>query len=375
MALVSLLLAMLATGAARAAGKLTAFGSRAGFARFALTNAKWDAKANGLVYSGLAPSSNPGTPDLATIESPEISVAKGFDHLIPSWNATTPPGGYLFVHAQAKVDGVWTKWYKIAIWSRDNRPQPRTHFKDQDDDAARLDTDTLILKKRASAYRLKVELCSVDGAAYPTLRFLSAQVNNSSKTTANIAPVKKIWGTELDVPELSQLSVEGGNVWCSATSTAMVLGYWSRKLKKPEMTVGITEAAQSIFDEAWGGTGNWIFNTAYAGEFAGMRAYVTRFESVSQIEQWIAKGVPVIVSVDYTKLNRRNSDNVTGHLMVIRGFTRTGSAIFNDPWADFSKGQKVRKIFKRADLEYGWLGSNGSHGTVYLIHPEGWKGA
>ena len=67
-------------------------------------------------------------------------------------------------------------------------------------------------------------------------------------------PVKSVWGTELDVPYLCQLSVPGGNVWCSPASTAMVLGYWSKKLNRPEMTVGITETAAACRDHGWKGT-------------------------------------------------------------------------------------------------------------------------
>jgi hypothetical protein len=227
--------------------------------------------------------------------------------------------------------------------------------------------------KRADAVKVRYELRSTDGKTYPMLRFISVNVNDPVGWKEDIPSVKSAWGTELDVPYLCQLSVKGGSVWCSPTSTAMVLGYWSTKLNRPEMTVGITECAAGCLDHRWGGTGHWSFNTAYATEFAGMRAYVDRFSSISRIEWWIARGVPVIVSLDYTRLNRRNSDKITGHLMVIRGFTKDGDPIFNDPWAHLDKGGQLRKVFKRADLEYGWLGPDASEGTVYIIYPEGYK--
>jgi len=149
----------------------------------------------------------------------------------------------------------------------------------------------------------------------------------------------------------------------------MVLGYWSKKLNRPDLKLGITETAHGVYDEAWRGTGNWVFNTAFAGEFEGIRAYVTRFDGIHEIEQCILEGVPVIVSVDYNKLNRRKTEVGMGHLMVVRGFTRFGNVIFNDPWARLDKGQKVRKIFSRSDLQAAWLGNKGSHGTVYIIRP------
>ncbi|MGC8864024.1 MAG: peptidase C39 family protein [Armatimonadota bacterium] len=350
-----------------AAERLFSFSGERAFSRFAMTRAKWDSKTKGVVFH---PDSCPDALAAGIVESPEVPVRPGFDHAIISWNASTLPGSYLNIYLQAKIDDQWTPWYRMGLWNRDGRPQTRTSFKGQEDERARVDTDTLILKKPAQALRARVELCTVDGSVYPTLRFLAVSVTDTTKPRPDPRPYRRAWGVDLNVPELCQLSVEGGRPWCSPTSTAMVLGYWARKLKRPELAVGITETAHGVFDEAWGGTGNWTFNTAFAGEFEGIRAYVTRFESISEIERLIAKGVPVIVSLNYNKLNRRKTEVSMGHLMVVRGFTRSGNPIFNDPWAHLDRGQKVRKIFKRADLERAWLGSDGSHGTVYVIAPE-----
>ncbi len=148
-----------------------------------------------------------------------------------------------------------------------------------------------------------------------------------------------------------------------------VLRYWGGKLGRPEMAgQGITDSAHAIHDTGFGGTGNWSFNVAFAGEHPGMRAFVTRFTSIAEIEQWIARGVPVIVSVDYTKL-RHGSGQRSGHLMVIRGFTDDGKPVFNDPGAGPNSG-RLRKIFTREDLEGAWLGPAGSWGTVYIIYPD-----
>lgn len=361
----ALLISASAAGIGDAREMLKVFSSKRDFGGFTLSNAKWDDSAKGLVVEADGADSSV----TALAHSPEVEVPASFNHLIVSWNASTPPGSYLVVHVQARIGGSWSGWYKMGLWNTDGRPQPRTSFKGQDDDLGRVDTDTLILKKPSDAYRVLVELRSVDGKAYPALRMIAVSVTDITKPLAD-KPFKGAWGRELDVPELCQLSVEGGNVWCSPTSTAMVLGYWAKKLKRPELTLGITETAKSVYDAAWRGTGNWVFNTAFAGEFEGIRGYVTRFEGLSQIERCISQGQPVIVSVNYNKLNRRQTEVGMGHLMVIRGFTKDGDVIFNDPWARVEKGQTVRKVVKRADAEYGWLGSNGSYGTVYIIGPE-----
>lgn len=293
----------------------------------------------------------------------------GFDQAIVSWNARTPPGSYLTVHLQARVDGNWTGWYRMGLWNTDGRPQPRTSFDDQDDEFGSVHTDTVVLEKRGDAIRARVELLSADGRTYPALRYLAVDVIDSSQPLPPDKPFRKAWGTELDVPEISQLSAEDGAGWCSAASTAMVLGYWSRKLNRPELDVRLAEAARGIHDEAWGGTGNWTFNTAYAGEFDGIRAYVMRFDSISRVEQWLASGVPVIVSATYHKMNPENPES-DGHLMVLRGFTANGDPIFNDPWTRLDRGETVRRVYSLQSFADAWLGPGGSHGTAYVIHPE-----
>lgn len=350
-------------------GSLVKFESAADFGCFTVSSAIWDSKAKCLQSTG------EGT----VIESPVIEVEQGFDNLIASWNAIAPLGSYLTVQAQARFGGDWTKWYTMAIWNRGGCKQHRTSVKGQEDEHGTVACDVLKLKKSADAFRLRVELASDDGVSYPGLKFLAANVIDSSVAPAGMPPVKSVWGTELDVPALCQISVEGGRGWCSPTSTAMLLSYWSRELKRPELKTGVTESAQNCHDEAWGGTGNWPFNTAFAGSHDGIRAYVTRFASVSQIERWIEKGIPVIVSLHSSKLRREDSDTDPGHLMVIRGFTSEGDPVFNDPWPRNGNGdddpreypfEDLRKVFKREDLEYAWLGPSNSSGTVYLIYPE-----
>ena len=75
----------------------------------------------------------------------------------------------------------------------------------------------------------------------------------------------------------------------------------------------------------WGGTGNWVFNTAYAGSFKGMRAYTTRLSDVAELEDWIARGIPVGLSLCYNRL-RGKSREPSGHLVVCVGFTENGDA-------------------------------------------------
>lgn len=338
--------------------------SRAAFAK----------QSNGVVFSGKIETKSGEDTTVGVIETPEIVAPKPFNEIVPSWNSYTPENAYLVVMAKMRIEGKWTRWYQIALYTTTDKPEPKKSYGDSDK-LAHCPVDTLIVKdgKRADACKLRFELRSLDGKTYPTLRLIAVNVNDPAGYREDVPSVKSVWGTELDVPYLCQLSVEGGSVWCSPTSTAMVLGYWANKLQRPELTVGILESAKNCKDNRWGGTGNWVFNTAYAAEFKGMQGILDRYSSISQIEQWIARGVPVVVSLNYSRLTRGKSKS-QGHLMVIRGFTKEGDPVFNDPFARLEKGEKLRKVFKRGDLEYAWLGPDGnSKGAVYIIHPEGYK--
>jgi hypothetical protein len=54
----------------------------------------------------------------------------------------------------------------------------------------------------------------------------------------------------------------GGNVWCSPTSTSMVLAYLDKYTGDCEPRV--RAAVDAVFDWVYDGHGNWPFNTAYA---------------------------------------------------------------------------------------------------------------
>ncbi len=372
--IISVVLTCFASSIGLAGSKLYTWSGEKQFSKCTFSKVAYSKEAGGLVFDSAAKVKDGEDEAVGVIETPEIATPKSFLELVTSWNSYTPKGSYMDVLAKVRIDGKWTRWYKLMLYTTTDEPESKKSYKDGDD-FAHCPVDILIVKnnKTANAFKLRYELKSTDGKNYPTLRMIAGNADDPKGYKEDITPVKSVWGTELDVPYLCQLSVEGGSVWCSPTSTAMVLGYWGNKTNRPELTVGITEAAKNCKDHRWGGTGNWVFNTAYAAEFKGIHAFVDRFSSVSQIEQWIAKGVPVIVSLNHNRLTRGKSSS-QGHLMVIRGFTKDGDPIFNDPWARLEKGEKLRKVFPRADLEYGWLGPEvPSKGAVYIIYPEDYK--
>ena len=134
-------------------------------------------------------------------------------------------------------------------------------------------------------------------------------------------------GTSLDVPALSQYLAthpsERG--WCSPASLAMLLAYWGESRE-------LSEVARAVYDERYGGTGNWAFNMAYASRF-GLRAAVTHVAGLDHAAAFIAAGIPLALSFAWASGELTNAplDRSAGHLAVLRGFTRDGHPQLNDP--------------------------------------------
>jgi Peptidase_C39 like family len=297
---------------------------------------------------------------------PEVSAGFDLDELIASWNAVTPDGTWVEVLVRAELDGRWTKWYNLGIWASGTDTVQRHSVRLQGDADGYVSVDTLVIgnkKAVVGAYQLSVRLFSADGLAVPSVRYLSAAysttpVKKSQPSVGNPAN----WGTLLPVPECSQMVYEGGNVWCSPTSTSMVVAYWMG-LGNCSLMPG---AADGIYDWVYDGTGNWPFNTAYAATF-GLQASVRRFTNMNEIESWVKQGVPVVFSYAWNKgdLTGAAVGSSSGHLSVIVGFDASGNPIVNDPAA--ATNEDVQRTYLRSELESLWLSNSG--GTVYLIKP------
>lgn len=91
--------------------------------------------------------------------------------------------------------------------------------------------------------------------------------------------------------------------------------------------------------------------------------------SLAKIEEFIAAGVPVVMSIAWKKgdLTNADVDQTNGHLVVLVGFDAQGNLIVNDPASPAN--ETVRRTYLRSEFEPLWLKSSG--GTVYLIYPPG----
>ncbi len=341
-----------------------------------------DPKAAGSYDSGIS-YYNGGSFYFGTLTSPVVTTKQEITTVISSWDAVTPTGTWLEVHVRALQSGSWTHWYDLPIWASDFSTIHRHSVDGQSDAGGSIATDTYFTGNvNATAYQLSYTLFTTSPATSLTIRRISAiasfDVTDASQFPV-VAPDKSAWGIDLPVPQRSQNLDQykglgfggGGEVWCSPTSTSMVAAYWSNLLHNPDLNKTVPETAQDVYDYTYDGTGNWPFNTAYTGAH-GLHTFVTRMYSLSQIEQWIKFGVPVVISIAFNAGQLPGATYSTGgHLMVVRGFTANGDVIADDPaMGGTTSDTGVRIVYPRAIFQSLWL--NASNGTVYINYPEFW---
>jgi uncharacterized protein YvpB len=301
-----------------------------------------------------------------SLTSPEVAPPMPWDELVVSWNIESGPGVVVRVEASAvTTNGEPTRFYRLADWTPDNLAEPRRSPPQERDAFGRVDVDTLRLTRPAKAAQVRITIeKTLPVSAKLTHVGLAFRNRGAELPKTPVAALSPL--APLDVPELSQADYPEQRGWCSPTSVAMVLGYWAETLHRPELAKDVPEVARGVFDRNYNGTGNWSFNAAYAGSFAGMRATVERLESLADIRRWLALGVPVVISGPYSLLANNPKASAAGHVIVVVGFTKNGDVIVNDPWAVRERGQAVRRVYDRDHVEAAWARSG--H-TVYLIRP------
>ena len=176
----------------------------------------------------------------------------------------------------------------------------------------------------------------------------------------------------------------GGEAWCSPTSTSMVVAYWGSSYgPTPAEYSWVTAAlgaghndpwvdytARAVYDYHYNGAGNWPFNAAYAAS-RGLVGDVTALHNLREAEPFIKAGIPLVASVAWES-NKLDTaiKSTNGHLMVIGGFTATGNVIAYDPAS--LDDSLVRHVYDREQFERAWIPASG--GIVYLIRPAGFVG-
>ena len=298
-----------------------------------------------------------------TLLSPVLKAPIAWNELVASWNVAASSNAVLRVEARGCWPDRQTKFYTLGVWSSD--PSARHSEGDQRDADGAVKTDTWITTRPGADIQLRL---TWSGAAnYPPIKFIGISLLDNRAPAETLPPNRSAWGRIIPTPELSQHDYADEEGWCSPTSLAMVLGRWGDELHRSELNMDVPTVVKGIYDNGFHGTGNWPFNTAFAGSFPGLRAYVARLSDLAELEDWIVAGIPVIISAPWHLLSPGREDTGAGHLSVCIGFTESGDVVINDPAANLQHGQPVRRVYKRQDVARAWRESGN---TVYLVYAE-----
>ncbi|MET8825466.1 peptidase C39 family protein [Streptomyces sp. NPDC004610] len=338
--------------------------------------------------------------EYATWTSPVHRLTVPATEAIVSWNAETPAGTWLQIELTGTYsDGTATPWYVLGRWASGDGDLRRTSVDDQGDGRSSVWTDTFSIDDPASglrlaAYRLRLTLYRRPGTRLtPTVRRAGAMGSDVPDRFTVPASAPAL-AAELAVPRYSQEIHKGrypeydngGEAWCSPTSSQMIIEYWGGRLTEEQLSwvdpsftdPQICHAARHTYDHQYAGCGNWPFNAAYAGTFDGLQGVVTRLASLTEVETLIKAGIPVITSQSFLASELTGAGyGTSGHLMTVIGFTADGDVIANDPASP--SNDAVRRVYRRREWENIWLRTkrynasgkiaSGTGGVCYLYFP------
>ncbi|MFB4425917.1 peptidase C39 family protein [Streptomyces sp. QL37] len=338
--------------------------------------------------------------EYATWTSPVHRSAVPATEVIASWNAHTPQGTWIQVELRGSYsDGTDTPWYVMGRWAAGDEDIRRTSVDDQTDGRSSVWTDTFSVDDTASglrlaSYRLRLTLHRTPGTRLtPTVHRVGAMASDIPDRFT-VPATEPGTARELAVPRYSQnVHVgeypeydNGGEAWCSPTSSQMIIEYWGRKPTPEDLSwvkpgladPQVCHAARHTFDYQYEGCGNWPFNAAYAATYKDMSAVVTRLGSLTDLEKLIAAGIPVITSQSFLKGELTGAGyGTSGHLMTVIGFTADGDVIANDPASP--SNDAVRRVYRRREWENIWLRTkrydangavrSGTGGVCYVYWP------
>jgi hypothetical protein len=295
--------------------------------------------------------------------SPEMATAYDFTELIPSYNPKCPPDtGLRFdVRARDARSGRWSPWFFLGAWGKTIGKEERLI----EHAFGKVDIDTLILRQPADAYQVSVRFYAfgLDEKVNPSLRRLavsySGVVADAARRAQLVAPVSIAADFARDIPVPFRAQGNAAKPLrpeiCSPTSVSMVMQYLGYDRPTEENALAIYDTEYDMF-------GNWGRAVAWAGE-NGFDAWLTRFRTWDQVKAVIAQGQPIIASIRFKKGECPSFviDHTAGHLIVIRGVTRDGDLIVNDP---ASKTRGNGAVYKADEMAKAWI----AHGGVgYII--------
>ncbi len=175
------------------------------------------------------------------------------------------------------------------------------------------------------------------------------QQHPGTSTPASVRGTK----SPLAVPFISQFGIGGedDDSRCCPTAALMVLRFWGKEVSREEVIAYSYDRTNRIY-------GNWSLTAAAMSQYR-VPAWVERHLSWGTLAQYLDAGQPVITSLAWQDGALTGAPIVQsrGHLIVVRGITKNGDIIVNDPAGrTVEEGQR---IYQRDEFQRAWLGHGG----------------
>jgi hypothetical protein len=357
-------------------GKTDVFTSPAAFTHVTGDGARYDERAGGF---RLSDDPAGGYRHNGSVTSEGLHYGFGFDTAVASWNADCPLGTWMKVDLQVSADSgkTWSAWYEMAMWGDAalvDKASPEGKVKQ--DPMGKVVEDTLELTQKATRLRYRITLHSERPEVTPLVSLIAiAVVDKTTDLKPDDSP-GPAWGKEVPADFRSQVVENGDISWriCGPTSTAMALTAHGIRLPTADV-------ARAAWDNLNGIYGNWPFIAAAGSDLmrrfvdeipnaAGKRklcqSYVQWLPDWKAVENEILNGNPCVISLQFAKgeLKKGPLVETDGHLILVRGFTKEGDVICNDPASRTEQGGRV--VYNRKEL------LNARHGgPIIVFHPYG----
>ncbi len=276
---------------------------------------------------------------LRLIERPERHISlliPPSQRAVVSWNSLLDAGALSLVVRRA--DGSVSESLLYVRWS----PQERRS----------LDGADAITRIAVDAIESDVPLTAIEVASTVDLDAVAVAV----PPAPDALPHECASAPALEVPKLSQylLAHPSERGWCSAAALAMLMRFHG-------VAADVAAVARGVYDAAYGGTGNWAFNAAYAGAH-GLRAAVAYLRGIDHVAAFVAAGLPVAISIAWNdgELPGAALPRSDGHLVVVRG-VEPARVFVNDPAQPHVAARYDRAVLDTLFRRHG--------GVAYLLAP------
>lgn len=268
-----------------------------------------------------------------TYTSKQFSTAISFTKMVGSWAATYPAtNATVEVQYRLKTGTTWTGYLSYRQWARGKTNSSVSASVS----GAKISVDEISTTgAAATGFQYTITLRRATGtAASPKVSLVSTSLYNASRNTSGIYnvlnyPTSKQYSISIlrqqDVPSI-------GGIICSATTSTMLLR-WKGATSFGGYTRPHEYIAKIVKDSGAGIYGNWCYNTCIIGSY-GYDSYVRHMYSYQEIVRHLAYVGPLGISVGGTVAGSFGSYTTGGHLMVVKGYSRSGSTVtfnINDP--------------------------------------------